>query len=113
MVFHTIPATRSPFVSGPLAAIGALLVATLVFWLFSAIFRKTQASSEGRVVALVGQTAMLNTSIPENGVGEIAYVQGGSRYTAPARAEGGKPIPHGATVTITRVVGTEFFVTQT
>ena len=112
MVFHSIRATRSPFVSGPLAAIGALGVAALVFWLFSTLFRKTQASSEGRVSKLVGLTAVLNTSIPVNGVGEIAYVQGGSRYTAPARAEGGGLIPHGSTVKITRIVGAEFFVTQ-
>ena len=111
MVFHSLPATRSPFVSGPLAALGALAVATLVFWLFSAIFRKTQSSSESRVATLVGLTASLNSSIPENGVGEIAYVQAGSRYTAPARAEGGKAIPNGSTVRITRIVGTEFFVT--
>ena len=53
---------------------------------------------------------MLNTSLPEDGVGEITYVQGGTRYTAPARAEGGQPVPKGATVKITRIVGPEFFV---
>lgn len=111
MVFHSMAATRNPLVSGPLSALGALTVATLVFWLFRTIFRKTQASSEGRVAALVGQPASLNTSIPEHGVGEISYVQGGSRYTAPARAEDGQAMLQGATVRITRIVGPEFFVT--
>ncbi len=32
-----------------------------------------------------------SSPIPENGVGEIAYVQGGSRYTAPARSENAPP----------------------
>ena len=111
MVLHSLPATRSPFLSAPLAAIGALAVAALVFWLFSTVFRKTQGSSESRVASLVGLTAVLNTPLPEHGVGEIAYVQAGSRYTAPARAEGGRAIPKGSTVKITRIVGPEFFVT--
>jgi membrane protein implicated in regulation of membrane protease activity len=110
MVFHTVPATSRPWFSAPLAALGAFLAAAVVVWLFSAIFMRTQASSESRVSTLAGLTALLNTSIPADGVGEIAYVQGGSRYTAPARSEGGRPIPNGSTVKITRVVGTEFFV---
>ncbi len=111
MVFHSMPATHSPFLSAPLALVGALAVAALVFWVFNTVFRKTQGSSESRVASLVGVTAVLNTSIPVNGVGEIAYVQAGTRYTAPARAEGGQAVPPGATVRITRIVGTEFFVT--
>ena len=110
MVFHTIPATRPPWFRVPLAALGAFLAAAAVVWQFSAIFRRTQSSSEGRVATLVGLTAMLNSSIPADGVGEIAYVQGGSRYTAPARSEGGRPVPNGTAVKITRVIGTEFFV---
>ena len=82
----------------------------LVFWLFNAMFRKTQSSSESRVADLIGQTAAIVTPIPENGVGEIAYVQGGTRYTAPARAEKGGAIAAGKTVKITRIVGTQFYV---
>jgi membrane-bound ClpP family serine protease len=74
------------------------------------MFKTTQSSSESHVASLAGQTASIITPIPENGVGEIAYVQGGTRYTAPARAEGGRPIGNGQTVTISRVVGTQFFV---
>ena len=110
MILHKIPATRAPMVSGPLAAIGGLVVASVVFWLFNTLFRRTQGSSEGHVRLLVGQSAILTTSLPTNGTGEIAYVQGGSRYTAPARAENGIAVAAGTTVTITRVVGSEFFV---
>jgi len=51
--------------------------------------------------------------IPENGVGEIAYVVSDTRYTAPARSTNGAAIPNGKLVTITRVVGTQFYVTST
>ncbi len=110
MILHKIPATRHPLISGPLAVLGGLGVAVLVFWLFNTIFRRTQGSSEARVRSLIGQSAVLNTSLPIQGMGEIAYVQGGARYTAPARAEGGIAVAAGTTVTITRVVGSEFFV---
>ncbi len=85
-------------------------MAFLAFLLFNAMFKKTQSSSESRVASLVGQAASIVSPIPPNGVGEIAYVQGGSRYTAPARTETGAPVPAGKPVRITRVVGTQFFV---
>ena len=47
---------------------------------------------------------------PANGVGEIAYVQSGTRYSAPARSEKGEAIATGQTVKITRIVGTQFYV---
>jgi len=51
------------------------IVAGLVFLLFNAMFKKTQSSSESHVASLPGQEASIITPIPENGVGEIAYVQ--------------------------------------
>jgi len=110
MIFTRIPVTSSVWASAPLSAVGGGLIAWLVFLLFNAMFKKTQSSSESHVASLAGQTASIITPIPENGVGEIAYVQGGTRYTAPARAEDAKPIGNGQTVTISRVVGTQFYV---
>lgn len=110
MIFGQLEATRNPWVSAPLAAFAAFGVAAVVFWLFRTIFRKTQASSEGRVAELVGFTATVITPIAPDGVGEIAYVQSGTRYSAPARSESGTAFPNGATVTITRVVGSQFYV---
>jgi hypothetical protein len=74
---------------------------------------KTQSSSEPHVADLVGATATIITPIPENGVGEIAYVYAGSRYTAPAREERGVAIGNGASVKITRVAGSQFHVVKT
>ena len=50
------------------------------------------------------------TPIPANGVGEIAYVNGGSRYTAPARSLDGLEIANGKAVKIARIVGSQFYV---
>jgi membrane protein implicated in regulation of membrane protease activity len=109
-IFSSIELTRNPWISAPLAAVGGLVIAAAVFWVFESTFRKTQSSSESRVATLIGQTASIITPIPENGVGEIAYVQASSRYTAPARSELGKPIKAGQPVKITRIVGTQFYV---
>ncbi len=59
---------------------------------------------------LIGAEANVITPIPENGVGEIAYVVGDTRYTAPARSENGAAVANGRTVKITRIVGTQFYV---
>jgi membrane protein implicated in regulation of membrane protease activity len=110
MVFTRVSATQSPWISAPLAALAGFGVAAVVFWLFSWIFRKTQSSSEGRVSELVGQNATVITPVAPGAVGEIAYVQGGSRYSAPARSDQNATIPSGTTVKITRIVGSQFYV---
>lgn len=110
LIFSRIPVTSSVWASAPLSAAGGAIVAWLVFLLFNAMFKGTQSSSESRVGSLTGQEASVITPIPENGVGEIAYVQGGTRYTAPARAEDGRAVASGRTVKICRVVGTQFHV---
>lgn len=110
LLLGQIEATRSAWISAPLAALGGLGIAALTLWFFNALFRRTQASSESRVASLAGAPATVITAIPEHGTGEIAYVQAGSRYNAPARSEEGHAISAGETVTITRIVGTQFFV---
>jgi membrane-bound ClpP family serine protease len=78
--------------------------------IFESAFRKTQSSSECQVATLVGQMASIITPIPENGVGEIAYVRASTRYTAPARSEKGNAIASGKPVRITKIVGTQYYV---
>ena len=85
-------------------------MAWFVFVLFNAIFSRTQSSSESRIGSVVGQTASVITPIPVGGVGEIAYVQGGTRYTAPAREEDEKSVGNGRTVKICRIAGSQFYV---
>ncbi len=110
LIFHHISATSPPVVSVALSVFGALGIAALLVTCLRFIFSRTQSSSESHVATLGGLPASVITPIPENGVGEIAYVQGGTRYSAPAREEKGRPVANGQTVTITRVVGTQFFV---
>jgi membrane protein implicated in regulation of membrane protease activity len=87
-----------------------LIIAAGVVWLFGTVFHKMDSSSESRVATLVGMTATVITPIPANGMGEIAYVQAGSRYSAPARDDRGAPVASGQTVRIVRVVGSQFYV---
>jgi amino acid transporter len=91
MIFSHIEATSNVWVSAPISLLGALIIGASVFFIFAAIFHKTQSSSEG--------------------VGEIAYVQGGTRYTAPAREPNGTAVGNGQTVKITRIAESQFFVT--
>jgi membrane-bound ClpP family serine protease len=113
LIFTRIPATNSVWISAPLAALGGAAVAGGVFLMFNAMFKSTQSSSESRQSTLVGLAASIITPIPENGVGEIAYVQGGTRYTAPAREDKGRPVANGRAVKICRIVGNQFYVQAT
>jgi membrane protein implicated in regulation of membrane protease activity len=110
LIFSSIPLTRNVWLSAPLSVLGGFVIAAGVLWLFSAMFHRTQSSSEGHIGTLVGRTATVISPIPVSGVGEIAYVQGGSRYTAPAREEKGVAVATGQTVKITRIAESQFFV---
>ncbi len=110
LILSRIESTRNVWISAPISAVAGVSMASLAFVLFNWMFKKTQSSSESRVASLVGQTASIITPIPANGVGEIAYVQGGTRYTAPARTESGSPVPAGKPVRITRIAGTQYYV---
>ena len=111
LLFSRIPALNDPLFSAPLAILGAFGVAGGLLLFLRRVFAHTQSSSEGHVGSLVGMSANAVCPIPENGVGEIAYVQGGCRYTAPAREVNGQLVPTGATVKIVKIVGSQFFVT--
>ena len=110
LIFTQFPATRPAIVSAPLAILGGCVVAGAMYLFFGMVFRHTQSSSESRVSALVNTEATVITPIAADGVGEIAYVVGGTRYTAPARAEKGAALANGQTVKIVRIVGTQFYV---
>ena len=112
LIFTQFSATSRTVISAPLSIVCAVLIAGGLYKFLSAVFSHTQSSSESHVARLAGAEASVITPIPENGVGEIAYVVGGTRYTAPARVENGTAIANGKSVKITRVVGTQFFVTS-
>ena len=110
VVLSNIEATKTVWISAPVSAVVGGVMAAVAFFIFNTLFQKTQSSSESRVATLVGQNASIITPIPENGVGEIAYIQGGTRYTAPARSANGTAVGAGKLVRITQVAGTQFYV---
>jgi membrane-bound ClpP family serine protease len=110
LILSRVEATKSVWISAPVSAVAGLLIAFGAFLMFNKLFQATQSSSEARVSSLLGQSATTVGSIPEGGVGEIAYVRGGSRYTAPARTESGVAVASGRPVKITRIVGSQFYV---
>lgn len=110
LIFSSIKATKNVWISTPLSLLGGALIAGTVLTFFSMVFRKAQSSSEGHINSLVGHTATVITPIPASGVGEIAYVQGGSRYTAPARELNGFAVANGQTVKIARISESQFYV---
>ncbi len=110
MILTKIDATRNVWVSAPISAVAGAIMALVAFLIFNFMFKQTQSSSEVHVGSLVGQTASIVTPIPAGGVGEIAYVRGGARYTAPARTESGEAVPAGKPVKISRIVGSQYFV---
>src|SRR5437763_3867272 len=110
MIFSKIEATKNPWVSAPLSVLSGLIIAAAVFWIFQALLDKTQSSSQSQVAGLIGATATIISPIPAAGVGEIAYVDNGTRYTAPARVMTGLALATGQTVKISRIVGSQFYV---
>jgi len=112
LIFSQFDDTSAAEISAPLSLFGGLAVAGLLLVFLRSVFSHTQSSSESHVARLIGAEANVITPIPENGVGEIAYVVGGTRYTAPARAENNLSVGNGKTVKITRITGTQFYVTS-
>jgi len=110
LIFSEFEPTKKVVISAPLSVVCALGVAGVLVVFLRSVFRHTQSSSESHVARLTGTSASVVSPIPENGVGEIAYVVSDTRYTAPARSANGAAIPNGKLVTITRVVGTQFYV---
>jgi membrane protein implicated in regulation of membrane protease activity len=111
LVMSEIEVTHRPFISAPLSLVGALIVALGLVGLLQKVVRASDSSSESKVSSLPGCIATVISTIPADGVGEIAYVQSGTRYTAPAREEDGLAVGNGKSVTITRIVGQQCYVT--
>ena len=100
----------SNYTSIPESLIAAVGVAGAVFAMMEWIFEKTQSSVNIDAGQLIGTHADVITPIPENGVGEIAFIARGFRQNAPARSADGKPIESPSEVEIVRTVGSSFIV---
>jgi membrane protein implicated in regulation of membrane protease activity len=87
----------------PLAAgAGAGLAFLLALFLAKAV-RGMEATTSVTAADVEGLEAEVIVPIPAGGLGEIAFVAGGSRMIAPARDHAGAAHPRGARVLVTRV----------
>src|ERR1035441_7058703 len=93
LIFTEFEPTKKVIISAPLSLVSAMAVAGVLVMFLRSVFSHTQSSSESHVARLTGTSASVVSPIPENGVGEIAYVVSDTRYTAPARSANGPPLP--------------------
>jgi len=98
------------YVHVPVAAFSGILVGGLVSYAFYRIMLATQASSHARASEAIGTEAEVTIPIPHVGLGEVAYVLRGTRYTNPARTVDGKELPINTAVKIVNQVGSTFIV---
>jgi membrane protein implicated in regulation of membrane protease activity len=110
MILSKVPATSSPLVHLPVAAVCGFGGAVAIFLLFSKVFFAMQSSSEVHQAAVVGKKATVITTIPAGGMGEVAYFAGASRCHVQARSVSGQPIANGAEVVVRRITGGTYFV---
>lgn len=98
------------YASLAVAAPSGFVMAAMTFAFFNKVFQATQSSSEPNVQEMKGKEAEVITPIPADGLGEIAYVRRGSRFTAAARSDSGVAIQSRSVVTVTRIVGNTYYV---
>ncbi|MCC7479102.1 NfeD family protein [bacterium] len=96
---------------GP-ALLGGAAMAGLLWLVIGKLFYSLQGSSEAHVEEMIGLEADVITPVEHQMSGEIAYVLGGTRYTAPARLDRpGRVAQHGK-VRIRRVQGNVVYVEE-
>lgn len=96
----------------PTAFLSGIGVSALVFLILAKMFAITESSSEAYLPHLIDTTAEVITTIPADGVGEVAYVSKGTRYNKFARSEEYTEIPKNSMVKITRIVGGTVYVKE-
>jgi membrane protein implicated in regulation of membrane protease activity len=88
----------------------ALVTAYVITYAGWRIVSSSRGSSQIRLQDLAGAHAEVITPIPSGGIGEVAAIISGQRFTAPAREADGREVPRGAQVTVVRMVGTTLLV---
>jgi membrane protein implicated in regulation of membrane protease activity len=76
-----------------------------IIYLFASFLYSQQSSSEVRMQDLVGKTAQVSVSIPQDGLGQVRCTLGDSVVDKIARSQDGAPIPANALVKIEALVG--------
>jgi hypothetical protein len=89
---------------------GATLITAGMFFLYGKVLIAGQGSSEVRMADISGTIAEVIIPVPENGLGQVAFVARGTRTTRSARSADGQAIPRGTIVTIQTVAGNTVIV---
>ena len=97
---------NSILIAIPAAVVTAYLV-TYAGW---RIVGSSRGSSQIRLQDLAGAHAEVITPIPAGGLGEVAALVDGQRYTAAAREAHGREVPRGAQVKVLKMVGSTLLV---
>lgn len=77
------------------------------------LWRATQASRASTAIPaahFAGATGDVITAIPAGGIGEVAVIVDGQRYTSSARTADGTALAQGTPVTVVRLAGTTLLV---
>lgn len=100
----------SDLASLTIAVPAALATAYGVTYLAWSLVASSRASSAIRLEDIVGSQGEVITPIPAHGLGEVAALVGGQRFTAPAREMGGRALDRGTSVTVVRMTGSTLIV---
>ena len=92
------------------ATAGGLVIAALMFLVYSQVLIRSQGSSEVRGSDIVGLEAEVTVPIGENATGQVSYVAKAGRMTSMARSVDGRPIARGRLVKIVRTRGPQVLV---
>lgn len=87
------------------SALSGTVMGGVVFACLYSFMKKIQGSSSPGLAEIIGSEAEATTPIPPDGVGEIAYVARGSRFTARAKSISGETLPSHSAVKIVKWVG--------
>lgn len=91
---------ESPLLHVPLAVGSAGLFGTGLLYGMWRIRHHAEGNSLARPHEVVGQLAEVTVSIPDGGLGEVAFVAGGTRLTASARTKGTAALVQGMHVRV-------------
>jgi membrane protein implicated in regulation of membrane protease activity len=96
----------SLLVAGP-ASLGTTWAVTYFAY---RVVSSSRGSSELRTASFAGALGEVVTPIPEGGVGEVAAVVDGQRFSGPAREAQGRPVARGTLVSVVQLVGSTLVV---
>jgi membrane protein implicated in regulation of membrane protease activity len=82
----------------------ALLTAYGISYVGWRLVSSSRGSSQIRLADLEGARGEVTTPIPEGGIGEVAAMVQGQRFSGPARAGDGRALPRGTAVTVTAMM---------